>query len=58
MDRKLLDKAAIETLRRRQELAERETEERQRAEADRLRAELIVLEAIARHGVYWPGDDR
>ena len=57
MDRKLLDKAAHETLRR-QELIEREAEDRQRREADRLRAELIVLEAIARHGVYWPGDER
>jgi hypothetical protein len=57
MDRKLLDKAAHETLRL-QELVEREAEERKRRDADRLRAELIVLEAIARHGVYWPGDER
>lgn len=35
---------------------EREAEERREAEAQRLRAELRVLEAIQRYGVAWPGE--
>jgi len=57
MDHKQLDKLALEALRQ-QEAAERDGEDLKRAEADRLRAELVVLEAIARYGVYWPGDER
>ena len=57
MDQKRLDELALKALRQ-QEAAEREADDRMRAKADRLRSELIVLEAIAHHGVYWPGDER
>lgn len=48
---------AAERKRRQEELAQDEAEQRAQEQCDRDRAELVVLEAIEREGVYWPGQD-
>ena len=50
------DSDAIRRAQEQEEREHREREERDAQAAAKLRAELVVLEAIQRHGAYWPGD--